>query len=82
MPTVPILADRRHLAAFATGCLAVTIGVLLHVPMFWMGRHNGFRLVGMPMEWDMWLGMALIVGGCAIAGWSHCEPDIDQVESE
>jgi len=48
----------------------VAIGVALHLPMFWMGRHNGFRLAGMPMEWDMWLGMALIIGGCALAGWS------------
>ena len=70
MPTVPVLGDRRHLAAFTAGCIAVTIGVLLHVPMYWMGRDNGFRLVGMPMAWDMWVGMALIVAGCALAGWA------------
>ena len=70
MTTVPVLADRRHLLAFAAGCIAVTIGVLLHVPMFWMGRHDGFRLAGMPMAWDMWLGMALIVAGCGVAAWS------------
>jgi putative MFS transporter len=70
MRSVPVLSDRRHLLAFGAGSIAVTIGVLLHVPMFWMGHVNGFRLVGMPMDWDMWLGMALIVGGCAIAGWS------------
>jgi putative MFS transporter len=67
---VAVLADRRHLLAFAAGCVAVTLGVLLHVPMFWMGRDNGFRLAGMPMAWDMWLGMALIVAGIGVAGWS------------
>ena len=69
MATVPVLAHRRHLAVFATGCVAVTIGVLLHVPMFWMGRDNGFRLADMPMDAEMLWGMALIVAGIVVAGY-------------
>src|SRR5436305_1168535 len=64
-----LIADRPHLWAFVGGCMAVTIGVLLHLPMYWMGRHNGFRLADMPMEADMLWGMALIVVGIALAAY-------------
>ena len=47
----------------------VTIGVILHLPMFWMGRSTHFQLAGMPMSTDMLLGMALIVAGVAIAAY-------------
>jgi putative MFS transporter len=43
--------------------MAVTVGVLLHVPMFWMGRTTHFRLAGMPMGTPMLAGMGLIVAG-------------------
>ena len=49
MTAVAALAHRRHRLAFALGCSAVAAGVLLHLPMYWMGRGNGFRLVDMPM---------------------------------
>lgn len=64
-----VLADRRHLWAFVAGCIAVTIGVVLHLPMFWMGRDNGFRLADMPMDAEMLWGMALIVAGIVVAGY-------------
>ena len=51
-----VLADRRHLWAFAAGSIAVTIGVLLHLPMFWMGRDNGFHLADMAMDAGMLVG--------------------------
>jgi len=63
------MVDRPHLWAFIAGCVAVTIGVLLHLPMYWMGRHNGFRLAEMPIEADMLWGMVLIVGGLACAAF-------------
>jgi MFS transporter, putative metabolite:H+ symporter len=43
--------------------VTVSIGVLLHLPMFWMAHSNGFILAGMPMDPGMLVGMALIVGG-------------------
>jgi putative MFS transporter len=69
MTIAPVLADRRHLWAFTAGCLAVTLGVLLHLPMFWMGRDNGFVLADMPIDAEMIWGMALIVVGIAVAGY-------------
>src|SRR3954452_10410909 len=70
------LADRRGLWAFVLGVIAVTGGVLLHAPMFWMGRHNHFVLYGMPIGWDMILGMVAIVGGLAIAAYGLLPRDI------
>jgi MFS transporter, putative metabolite:H+ symporter len=49
--------------------ILVTGGVIMHAPMFLMGRHNHFILAGMPIGWDMVAGMAAIIGGCAIAAY-------------
>ena len=72
MSAIRVLADRRHLWAFVAGCIAVTTGVLLHLPMFWMGRHDGFRLADMPMDAEMLWGMALIVAGLASPATACC----------
>ena len=64
-----VLADRRHLLAFVAGCVAVTAGVVVHLPMFWMGRDNGFRLADMPMDAPMLWGMALIVAGIGVSAY-------------
>jgi putative MFS transporter len=69
MSPTRVLADRRHLWAFVGGCIAVTAGVVLHLPMYWMGRAMGFRLVDMPMDDGMLWGMALIVAGLVVAGY-------------
>jgi putative MFS transporter len=63
------LSDRQALWAFVLGCVMVTIGVLLHIPMFLMGQGMHFMLAGMPMGWDMVAGMGLIIGGCLIAAY-------------
>jgi len=62
-------SDRRGIWAFLLGVVMVTGGVLMHAPMFLMGRHNHFILAGMPIGWDMILGMAAIVAGCGIAAY-------------
>jgi putative MFS transporter len=67
--TIGVLADRRHLWAFVAGCMAVTAGVVLHLPMYWMGRDMGFHLADMPMADAMLWGMALIVAGLGVAGY-------------
>ena len=64
-----IFGDRRHSWAFWLGCLAVTAGVVLHLPMYWMSRNMGFRLSGMAMDGGMLAGMALILGGIALAAF-------------
>ena len=45
-----VLKDRASVWLFAVGVVAVSAGVLLHVPMFLMGQDMGFRLAGMPMD--------------------------------
>ena len=69
MISASTLSDRRGLVAFILGVIAVTAGVLMHVPMFLMGQHNHFMLAGMPMGVDMIVGMALIVGGVGVAAY-------------
>jgi putative MFS transporter len=66
---LPALGNRRHLVAFIAGCILVTAGVLLHLPMYWMGRFDGFRLVDMPMDAEMLWGMAAILVGSALAAY-------------
>ncbi len=60
---------RPGLWAFVLGCIAVTIGVALHLPMFLMARSMGYRMAGMPMDVGMLAGMALIVGGTVLAAY-------------
>ncbi len=64
-----LFAHWYNLVAFWCGSLMVAIGVALHVPMFLMGRHNGFHLAGMPMGTGMLIGMGLIVAGVVVAAY-------------
>src|SRR5215472_2251934 len=64
-----MFGDRRSTVVFAVGCVLVTLGVVLHLPMYWMGKDNGFTLSGMPIEPEMYVGMALIVAGIIAAGY-------------
>src|SRR5580693_5478992 len=64
-----LFADRRSSLAFWLGSAVVSIGVALHLPMFWMARHSGFILAGMPMGAAMLLGMGLIIGGIAATAY-------------
>ena len=61
--------ERRNALAFWLGSAVVAIGVLLHLPMFWMARDMDFMLAGMPMDAGMLWGMALIVAGIGLAGY-------------
>jgi len=56
-------------AAFWVGTASVVAGVLLHLPDYFSARSMGYRLAGMPRDGWMLLGMALIVGGLALAAW-------------
>lgn len=72
------LSDRRGIWAFVLGVVLVTGGVLMHAPMFLMGRHNHFILYGMPIGWDMIVGMVAIVAGCGIAAYGLLPRGITQ----
>lgn len=52
-----------HKWAFWSGIWAVTIGVILHLPMYLKAHEVGYRLVGMSMDMPMMVGMVLIVAG-------------------
>ena len=67
--TVPTLQEKHHRIVFLLGCALVVGGVLLHLPMYWMGRGDGFRLAGMGMDAGMEWGMAAIVAGILFAAW-------------
>jgi putative MFS transporter len=69
MSSVFLFGDRRSAFAFWFGSAIVSVGVALHLPMFWMARNSGFILAGMAMDFGMLLGMAMIVGGIAAAGF-------------
>jgi putative MFS transporter len=72
------LSDRRGLWAFVAGVIAVTAGVLLHLPMFAMGRASHFRLYGMPMGSEMYAGMAIIILGVGIAAYGLLPKNISK----
>ena len=76
MLSASTLSDRRGLWAFILGVVAVTAGVVMHAPMFLMGRHNHFVLAGMPIGWEMIAGMVAIVGGIAIAAYGLLPKDV------
>jgi len=67
--TTSVLDQRRNTLVFWVGCALVTLGVILHLPMFLMGRRSGFVLAGMPMDAGMLFGMAAIVLGYALSGY-------------
>jgi len=55
--------DFPHPEAFWFGALATTVGVLLHLPMYIGARSMGYKLVGMPVDTPMLIGMFLIIVG-------------------
>src|ERR1044071_3361326 len=78
MISTSTLSDRRGLGAFILGVVAVTIGVLMHLPMFLMGRMTHYRLYGMPMGNEMILGMGAIILGVAIAAYGLLPKNISE----
>lgn len=68
----------HHPVAFWLGCAAIVAGVLAHMPMFAMGAHNHYRMVGMPMDAAMLIGMAVIPAGLLLAAFGLM-PRIEQM---
>src|SRR3546814_17977571 len=58
----------HHPLAFGAGCALIITGGASHMPMFMMGRHTHWQMVGMTMDaWMLW-GMAMIPAGVLLAG--------------
>jgi putative MFS transporter len=58
-----------HRGAFWGGICAVTLGVLLHLPMYVQARGMDYMMAGMPVDGPMKLGMALILAGLGLTGY-------------
>ena len=72
MGRTSIIGDRAPI--FWGACAAIALGVLLHLPMLAMAHRMGNHLTGMPMDAEMWLGMALIVLGVPAAIYGALPP--------
>jgi putative MFS transporter len=75
-------SERRNAMAFWLGSAVVSVGVVLHLPMFWMARDTAFVLAGMPMDGGMLAGMALIVVGIIAAGYGLLPNRVEHAEVE
>ena len=60
-----IIGERAPI--FWGACVAIALGVLLHLPMLAMAHSMGNHLYGMPMDTGMWIGMGLIILGVPAA---------------
>ena len=67
---IDIGAQFGNPGAFWAGLVAVTAGVILHLPMYLEARNVGFHLAGMPLDVPMIVGMVLIVTGLAATLWA------------
>jgi putative MFS transporter len=59
----------HHPLAFWFGCALIVAGVFAHAPMFLMGQHTHWQMVGMPMDHWMLAGMLVIPLGVLLAGY-------------
>jgi MFS transporter, putative metabolite:H+ symporter len=59
----------HHPVAFWFGCILLVAGVFAHAPMFLMGQHTHWQMVGMPMSAGMWVGMAMIPLGLLLSAY-------------
>lgn len=64
-----LFASWQKKIGFLTGSAMVAAGVVLHMPMFLMGRYTHYRLVGMHMDVGMLIGMGLIIIGVGAAAY-------------
>ena len=63
--THSIIGERAPI--FWGACIAIALGVMLHLPMLAMAHRMGNQLHGMPMGPWMWVGMVLIILGVPAA---------------
>ncbi|MEQ7872982.1 MFS transporter [Sphingomonas sp. ASV193] len=72
-----MIARSRRAPLFWLATAAIALGVLLHLPMLAEAHRMGNRLVGMPTDATMWLGMALIFLGAPLAIYGALPPRIE-----
>jgi putative MFS transporter len=67
-----IIGERAPI--FWSACVAISLGVLLHLPMLVEAHHMGNHLVGMEADPAMLIGMALIIIGVPAAIYGALPP--------
>lgn len=75
-------ARRLKVVAFWGGCAAVTVGVILHLPMYWMARNMDWILAGMAMDAGMWAGMALIAAGVGFTAYGLLPTRLPAIQAD
>ncbi len=56
-------AGRWGTALFWAGCALISVGVLLHLPMYFHSLRGGHSMTAMPMDPAMGWGMSLVIAG-------------------
>jgi len=74
--------ERAHPLFFWFGAVAVTGGVLLHLPMYVRSAAMHFHVAGMRIDHEMLIGMALIVGGTAAAWYGLLPASLGRASPE
>lgn len=68
-PAILALPRSGRIKWFWLGCFAISVGVILHVPMLVAAHAMGNHLAGMPVDAPMMAGMGLIAIGAILACW-------------
>jgi putative MFS transporter len=68
--------DFRNKFAFWTGFFSVSLGMALQLPMYINSADMGYRMVGMPIDTSMWIGMVLVVLGLAATLYGLIPPKV------
>lgn len=71
----------RSKGVFWAGALAVSVGMGLQVPMYTDAASMGYKLVGMPMNTSMNIGMVLVIVGLFVSLYALIPPKAEK-ESE
>lgn len=68
--------DFRNKFAFWAGFFSVSVGMALQLPMYISSADMGYRMVGMPIDTNMWIGMVLVVLGLAATLYGLIPPKV------
>jgi putative MFS transporter len=72
----------HHPVAFWGGVLACTVGVGLHLPMYYGARMMHYRMAGMRPDLPMITGMALILAGLVLSLYGLIPPDSGAIHDQ
>jgi putative MFS transporter len=68
-------------SALVLGCVLVTLGTAMHLPMFLQAKDMNYVLAGMPMDPEMIWGMAIEILGLGLAVYGLLPSKIDRSQA-